>query len=57
MFIIDELIPLKGSYSGPDVLKGFSYSYANSYSVLRECALLSTTLKSEIIEVLEYVLC
>lgn len=57
MLIIDELIPLKGSYSGPDVLKGFSYSYANSYSVLRECALLSTTLKSEIIEVLEYVLC
>lgn len=32
MYIIDELIPLKGSSSGPDVLKGFSYSYANPYS-------------------------
>ena len=41
---------------GPKVIKLFLYSYSDSYSVLGICAPLSTTLKTEVIKVLEYVL-
>ena len=42
--------------SGPKVIKFFSYSYSDLYSVLGVCAPLSTTLKIEVIKILEYVL-
>lgn len=45
---------LRLDQSGPEVIKLFSYSYSNSYSVIRVCARLSFTLKTEVKKVFEY---